>query len=97
MDLNQLRQQKSGIQQICERHGVTDFKVFGSVARGEASPTSDVDFLIDYDPTKTTPWFPGGLITELSDFLGVDVDVTFSTALEQPYLGDAIAKDLVAL
>jgi predicted nucleotidyltransferase len=50
-------------------------RLFGSVARGEETEDSDIDFLIDYDPTKTTPWFPGGLLMDLQDLLGCKVDV----------------------
>jgi uncharacterized protein len=49
-------------------------RVFGSVARGEAGPDSDVDFLIEAGET-VTPWFPGGLIADLQDLLGRRVDV----------------------
>ena len=41
-------------------------RVFGSVARGEETENSDVDFLIDYDIKKISPWFPAGLIGDLS-------------------------------
>ena len=37
------------ILKIAARHGVTRIRVFGSAARGEAGPESDVDFLIDVD------------------------------------------------
>jgi hypothetical protein len=43
--------------------------VFGSVARGEARPDSDVDFLIDVEPV-TSSWFPAGLVQDLESLLG---------------------------
>lgn len=49
-------------------------QVFGSVVRGDETPESDIDFLIDYDLEKITPWFPVGLIHDLQDFLERDVD-----------------------
>ena len=54
-----------------------------SVARGEADEKSDVDFLIDYDIDKITPWFPVGLIHDLQDFLGEKVDVVTADGLKE--------------
>ena len=49
-------------------------RVFGSVARGEARPESDVDFLVDVRPIHSA-FFPGGLVADLEDLLGWRVDV----------------------
>ena len=50
MEVKQLLQQKrEEILAIATKHGVYNVRVFGSVARGEATTTSDIDFLIDYD------------------------------------------------
>jgi predicted nucleotidyltransferase len=35
------------------RHGATNVRVFGSVARGDADATSDVDFLVDFEPGRS--------------------------------------------
>lgn len=66
---------RSQILAIAESHGAFNVRVFGSVARGEATPESDVDFLIDYDPARRTAWFPMGLIHDLQVLLGRDVDI----------------------
>jgi len=58
------------ILRIAARHGVTSIRVFGSVARGEAGPESDVDFLVEVGG-KVSPWFPAGLIGDLATFLDV--------------------------
>ncbi|NCS49828.1 MAG: nucleotidyltransferase family protein [Microcystis aeruginosa BK11-02] len=76
MELKQLLQEKRDrILEIPAHHGAFNVRLFGSVARGEETEDSDIDFLIDYDPTKTTPWFPGGLLMDLQDLLGRKVDV----------------------
>ena len=62
------------ILRIAARHGATNVRVFGSVARGTAGPESDLDLLIDVGP-KTSSWFPGGLMADLEDLLGCRVDV----------------------
>jgi uncharacterized protein len=52
-----LKDQRSQILTIAQKHGACNVRVFGSVARGEATIDSDIDFLIDYDLGKITPWF----------------------------------------
>jgi len=70
------------ILQIARRHGVGRVRVFGSVARGEATENSDLDLLIDVTG-PTPPWFPGGLVAELEALLGRRVDVVESNALHK--------------
>ena len=62
------------IRSIAERHGARNVRVFGSVARGDARPDSDLDLLVEAGPS-TTPWFPGGLAADLEEALGRRVDV----------------------
>ncbi|MBW4624839.1 MAG: nucleotidyltransferase domain-containing protein [Brasilonema octagenarum HA4186-MV1] len=56
-----LQEKRAEILSIAAKHGAYNLRIFGSVARGEETPSSDIDFLIDYDLNKITPWFPGGL------------------------------------
>ena len=60
---------------IAEKHGAFNLRVFGSVARGEAGPESDIDILFDHDPARRTQFFPGGLLVDLEELLGRRVDV----------------------
>ena len=60
----QLQENRENILAIAAKHGAFNVQIFGSVARGEENPESDIDFLIDYDIEKTTPWFPVGLIRD---------------------------------
>jgi hypothetical protein len=73
--LDTLRERRSQILDIAAKHGAFNVRVFGSVVRGEETPESDIDFLIDYDRSKITPWFPGGLLMDLQDLLERKVDV----------------------
>ena len=76
MTLKQLIQDKrEDILKIATKHGAFNVRVFGSVARGEETENSDIDFLIDYDLAKTSPWFTGGLLVDLEALLGCKVDV----------------------
>ena len=70
-----LQENRLRILEIADKHGAFNVRVFGSVVRGEDTPESDIDFLIDYDREKVTPWFPGGLLMDLQDLLGRKVDV----------------------
>jgi predicted nucleotidyltransferase len=63
------------------RFGVRDLAVFGSVARGEATATSDLDVLVDFDGPATFDGFMG-LKFFLEDTLGVKVDLVTRAALK---------------
>jgi predicted nucleotidyltransferase len=96
MDINELVRGKRGdILRIAAKHGVRNVRIFGSVARGEAGPDSDVDFLIDAGPGRT-PFFPGGLVADLEDLLGCKVDVVEPEGLHW-YIRDRVLKEAVPL
>ena len=46
-------EKKKEIREIAAKHGARNVRVFGSVARGDARPDSDVDFLVDMEPGRT--------------------------------------------
>lgn len=81
------------IRRISERHGARNVRIFGSVARGEARPDSDLDLLVEAGP-KTTPWFPGGLVADLEEALGRRVDIVspggLSAALRDRILEESV-------
>ena len=96
VNLNQLVwQRRKEILRLATKHGATNVRVFGSVARGEAGPDSDVDLLVDLGP-KLSPWFPGGLLHDLEDLLGCPVDVVTEQALHW-YIRDQVLKEAVPL
>ncbi|MBW4532537.1 MAG: nucleotidyltransferase family protein [Pleurocapsa minor HA4230-MV1] len=76
-----LQTKRNEILEIASKHGAYNVRIFGSVARGEESSSSDIDFLIDYDLAKITPWFPGGLLADLEDVLGCKVDIVTEKGL----------------
>ena len=82
------------ILRIAAKHGVTSIRVFGSVARGDAGPDSDVDFLIEAG-SDVPAWFPGGLVADLEDLLGRDVDVVERCALRSR-IGPRVLAEAVA-
>jgi predicted nucleotidyltransferase len=80
---NLLQAKKAEILAIADRHGAYNLRVFGSVARAEDTPTSDIDLLVDYDPAKRSPWFPIGFIQELETLLQHRVDVAPPAMLKE--------------
>ena len=90
--LDDLLQQREKILTIAQRHGAFNVRVFGSVARGEARDRSDVDFLVDYNRSRRSSWFPMGLIEDLEVLLGVRVDVVTEKGLK-PRLRDRILQE----
>ena len=71
----------AALKELAARHGVKDLRVFGSYARGEARPDSDLDLLVDLD-------YGPGAVDRLLDFceqaerlLGMKVDVVTERAL----------------
>ena len=75
MKMNPLIESKrEDILRIAANHGVREVSVFGSFARGEEKPGSDIDFLVKAGE-KTSAWFPTGLIKDLETLLGRKVDV----------------------
>ena len=78
-----LRARREEILRVAARHGVSRVRVFGSAARGEAGPDSDLDLLVEVTG-PTTPWFPGGLVADLERLLGRRVDVVEPDALPAP-------------
>ncbi|MDJ0731380.1 MAG: nucleotidyltransferase family protein [Crocosphaera sp.] len=83
MSLKQLLEEKrKEILDIAAKHGAFNVRIFGSVARGEETEDSDIDFLIDYDLSKTSPWFPVRLIRDLEEILGRKVDIVTQNGLK---------------
>ncbi len=80
MGIELLEEYRAEIMAIARRHGVASIRVFGSVARGEAGPDSDVDLLVTISG-QTSPWFPGGLVADLEDLLGRSVQVVTERGL----------------
>jgi len=75
-----LQSKRDEIIGLAARHGAINVRVFGSVARGEARPDSDVDFLVDLESGRSL-FDLGGLLTDLQNLLGCKVDVVTERGL----------------
>ncbi|TVQ26466.1 MAG: DNA polymerase subunit beta [Leptolyngbya sp. DLM2.Bin15] len=91
-----LYDRRSQILAIAEKHGAYNVRVFGSVARGEATEKSDIDFLVDYDLENITPWFPGGLLLDLEQLLNCKVDIATVDMLKER-IRDRVLREAVTL
>ena len=74
------RSEREKIFTIAARHGATNVRVFGSTARGEAGPASDLDLLVDMEPGRTL-LDRIGLIQDLQEALERTVDVVTDKSL----------------
>ena len=73
--------------------GVVHLRIFGSVARGEASNQSDVDLLADFDKSKRLTLFSvGRLESRLADLLGVKVDLSSPDWMREPIRKQALRE-----
>ncbi|MEY2832119.1 MAG: hypothetical protein RLZZ574_1377 [Cyanobacteriota bacterium] len=95
MKLETLKAYRDEIIAIAESCHAPNIRVFGSVARGESTVSSDVDFLIDVVPEQSVLDLIR-LIQTLSDLLGCKVDVAQSTALN-PLIREEVLKDAISL
>ncbi len=74
MTRHELLSHRAEILALATRHGASNVRLFGSVARDLATTTSDVDLLVEMGPNHS-PWFPSGLRLDLIELLGVPVEV----------------------
>src|SRR5580698_8622401 len=91
--LELVRAKREEIQRIAVKHGARNVRVFGSMARGDARPDSDVDFLIDAEPV-TSSWFPAGLVQDLEGLLGRRVEVVTERGLNH-LIRDEVLREAV--
>jgi predicted nucleotidyltransferase len=90
-----LSAKRQEILRIAAQHGARNVRLFGSMARGEADEQSDVDFLVEMEPGRTLLDM-GGLVMDLRDLLGREVDVMTERALK-PRIRDRVLREAVAL
>jgi uncharacterized protein len=89
--VSQNRELFEKISSFLKKEGATKVAIFGSYARGEEIPVSDIDVLVEFPEAK-------GLLTmarierELSEFLGVKVDLLTEGSIS-PYLIEGIKKE----
>jgi len=92
-----LASHRSRVGELLNRYGATHPRLFGSVARGDACEDSDLDLLVDLAPGAGNEMLRvAGLAEELSELLGVRVDVVAAPMLRAEVSASAL-RDAVAV
>jgi len=77
--------------------GILHLRVFGSVARDEASPASDVDLLAEFDKSKRLTLVKiGSLQSRLADLLGAQVELSSQEWMREPVRSKALREAILA-
>jgi predicted nucleotidyltransferase len=95
VSLATVRRHRGAILRIAAKRGVRNVRVFGSVARGEATDFSDVDLLVDLEPGKSLLDL-GAFQVDVQDLLAHRVDVVTTAGL-RGRVGDHAADDVLPL
>ncbi|MCZ2391437.1 MAG: nucleotidyltransferase family protein [Acidobacteria bacterium] len=95
MRIEQITNRKDEIARIAKRHGATNIRVFGSIARGDADNDSDIDFLVDMEAGRSLLDL-GGLLMDLQQLLGRRVDVVTEMGL-RPRIRERVLREARAI
>jgi predicted nucleotidyltransferase len=95
LSLQDILNRRDEILALAKRYGASELRIFGSVARGDADATSDVDFLVRLEPGRSR-FDQGGLLMDLRQLLGVNVDVVSEGALTGRF-GQIVRAEAVPL
>ena len=93
--LAMLREKRTQILTIASRHGASNIRIVGSVARGEATSESDVDLLLTTPPRQNV-FDLVALWIDIQEELGCDVSVISDSTTDEKFL-QHILKDAIPL
>jgi uncharacterized protein len=75
---------------LCQRYGVRELSIFGSAIREDFRADSDIDLLVQFDPSATVGFLAlAALQRELSELLGRKVDLVPKDGLK-PFIRDSV-------
>ena len=75
-----LKDKRQAIMALADKHGAHSVRVFGSIARGDSSPESDVDLLVKMEEGRSLLDL-SAMTLDLKELLGVNVDVVSEDGL----------------
>ena len=90
-----IEEHRQEIVEIAAKYGLSNVRVFGSMARGDADDSSDVDILVTVGP-ETSGLDLGGLLMDVQDLLNREVDVVVDRSIYRK-LRNRILSETVAL
>jgi predicted nucleotidyltransferase len=88
-----LQQHRAEILELAAKHGATEVRLFGSVARDEADDRSDIDILVRMERGRSL-FDLGALVADLEELLGRSVDVVTEAGL-RPRIREHVLRDAV--
>lgn len=84
---------ETALAELCRKYRVRELAVFGSTARGEARPDSDIDMLVEFLPhAKVDLVDYAGLMLDLSKLIGRKVDLVSKKGLK-PVIRASVLKE----
>lgn len=89
----QLLSKKAAILEISAKHGARNIRIFGSVARGDEGPDSDIDLLIDLDKDRSL-LDHAGLLLELMALMNHKVDVVTEKGLHHRHRQRVLSESI---
>jgi predicted nucleotidyltransferase len=88
----------SEIARFCARWGVQELAVFGSAIREDFGPDSDIDLLVELDPSRRLGMYEWvEMIDELRTIFGREVDLIEKGAIRNPFRRREMLKDFVVI
>jgi predicted nucleotidyltransferase len=90
-----IQTQREAILEIASRYGASDIRIFGSVARGDSTDSSDLDLIVRFEPGRSL-LDHGGLVMDLRELLGSRVDVIDEEAM-RPRFRQNVMKEAIPL
>jgi predicted nucleotidyltransferase len=95
-DRRELQLSHPKLRELCRRYHIKKLSLFGSAARGELSPDSDVDLMVEFEPGRAPSlWGPTDMADDFSAlFGGRRVDLVPPGVMRNPYRRKTIARDL---
>ena len=84
--------------ELCQYWHVRELRLFGSQARGDMRPDSDVDLMVSFEPDETPDlWTFTELIRELEVVFGKGVDLMMDGPIRNPFRRASIHRDLTTI
>lgn len=92
-----LEYDEMALAELCQRWHIRELRLFGSQARGDARPDSDVDLMAVFEPGMTPGFAFVNLVEELQTVFGLKVDLITNLPLRNARQRASIERDLTPL
>jgi predicted nucleotidyltransferase len=90
---NDVLERREEIIAVARRYGASNIRIFGSVARGDATEASDLDLIVHLEPGRSL-FDLGGLLMDLRDLLGIKVDVISENGIRDRWRDHLMAESV---